>query len=122
MPAKKARKSLALAVLLASTCLCLCLGCRIVTPEDGLFQIEAPNITPASGTVSASPVEFGVASMWYSDVDIRYTSDGSDPTSASTPLATDLTISSGQAFTLKFRAFKDGYKPSDIVTRTYSRP
>ena len=50
---------------------------------------------------------------------IRYTTDGTDPTSGSTAYSSPLTISATTAY--KAAAFKDGYITSEIVTKTFTK-
>ncbi|HRS42760.1 MAG TPA: chitobiase/beta-hexosaminidase C-terminal domain-containing protein [Candidatus Diapherotrites archaeon] len=52
------------------------------------------------------------------DANIYYTLDGNDPTKNST-LYTGPIIINDENATLKLRAFKYGYKPTDIITRTF---
>jgi len=51
------------------------------------------------------------------NAEIRYTTNGSEPTEASTLYTTPLTFSSDTA--LRVKAFKSGWIPSRIATRTY---
>ena len=52
-----------------------------------------------------------------SDSKIYYTTDGSDPTETSTLYTTP--IIAEENFVLKAKAFRDGYKPSDILEKIY---
>lgn len=57
------------------------------------------------------------------DAVIRYTTNGSDPDESSDTIETAFpykSIVAGTAVTLKARAYKDGYEPSDIASCTYT--
>jgi hypothetical protein len=69
------------------------------------FYSTAQNVTLACGTVGAT---------------IRYTFDGSTPVEASGPSATyGSPIPINKTTTLRYRAFKAGFDPSETITQTY---
>ncbi|MDD5687363.1 MAG: chitobiase/beta-hexosaminidase C-terminal domain-containing protein [Elusimicrobia bacterium] len=78
------------------------------------LQVATPTISPTSGTV---PVTVTI-SCTESGAEIRYTTDGSDPTSASTLYTSQLNITS--ACTLKAKAFKTGMSNSATASATYT--
>lgn len=85
----------------------------------GLYEIRVPppDVTPPGGeTVYSTPP---VVSIMHSDpsVSVRYTLDRREPTSAS-PLAPSPFVP-GDFTTLKARAFRAGWAPSNTVTHTY---
>lgn len=73
---------------------------------------SAPTVAPATGSYSTdvAVTAVGVGT-------IRYTTDGSEPTTSS-PVWTNQTIT--QSKTMKFKAFVSGQNPSATVTRQYS--
>lgn len=81
-------------------------------------QVVAPSVNPASGlytedvTVTMS-VEDDQASIYY-------TLDGEDPTESSTLYTGEFIVS--ETTTVSARAFRSGFQPSGIVSRTYSFP
>ncbi|HEX9252993.1 MAG TPA: CotH kinase family protein, partial [Ignavibacteriaceae bacterium] len=84
--------------------------------ESGIFNIlSAPTISLQSGFYS-SPINIS-ASYSLPDAVIRFTSDGTIPTTSSNVYSSPLQIDSTSV--LRFRAFKDGYTPSIAETRTY---
>ncbi len=88
-----------------------------------LIQIDNPIFTPVSGTylsgqaITITCPEFGAT--------IRYTVDGTDPTELSptytTPLQIPIFFPTGTTTcTLKAKAWKTGFDPSQIVSATYT--
>lgn len=79
-------------------------------------KVATPVIEPGSlsslGSVTAR------MSTATSGATIRYTTNGSDPTSGSTVYSGPMTFSS--SVTLKARAFKSGHPESDVATASYS--
>ena len=87
-----------------------------VNLESGIFNIlSVPSISTQSGFYSSS-INVS-ASHSLQNVIIRYTSDGTPPTSSSDIYSIPLQIDSTTV--IRFRAFKDGYTPSLTETRTY---
>jgi hypothetical protein len=77
--------------------------------------LATPSMSPAGGTyTSLSPVTISGPS----GATIRYTIDGTEPTSRSTVYSTAITPSPGQ--TIKARAFRKGWKNSAVASETYS--
>lgn len=86
-----------------------------VNLESGIFNIlPVPSISTQSGFFSSS-INVS-ASHSLQDVIIRFTSDGTIPTSSSDIYSIPLQIDSTTV--VRFRAFKDGYTPSLTETRT----
>lgn len=78
--------------------------------------VSTPVMSVAPGTYAATQsVELSCAT---SGADIRYTTDGSNPSSSSALYDSALTISEGT--TLKAIAYKQGWTPSDVVSATYN--
>jgi hypothetical protein len=76
----------------------------------------APAITPNGGHFTG-PVEVQNMTAYPDDAEIRYTTDGSDPTSAS-PLFSSITLSS--TTTVKAQAFRAGYADSPVTTAVFT--
>ncbi|MHB9129917.1 MAG: chitobiase/beta-hexosaminidase C-terminal domain-containing protein [Armatimonadota bacterium] len=87
-----------------------------VPPAFYTANVAAPTFNPDGGQYVTN--QNVTISCTTSGATIRYTTDGSDPTSASTAYSTPLAISS--TTTLKARAFKAGYEDSAIATATYT--
>lgn len=83
-----------------------------ITPID---QVATPVISPSSGTYN-SEVTVSI-SCATTGATIRYTIDGSDPTSSSTVYSGSFAVSSSA--TVKAKAFKSGMTDSAIVSATY---
>lgn len=79
-------------------------------------QVETPSISPASGTYSAAQTATIVCAT--SGATIRYTTDGTEPTSSSSIYTAPLTISA--TTTLKARAFKSGMTDSATAIAIYT--
>jgi len=79
-------------------------------------QVATPILTPRSGTYSGSIR--ATARCATSGATIRYTTDGSNPTSRSNLYRGPITIA--RTMTLKARAFRTGMVSSDVVTETYT--
>jgi len=74
---------------------------------------EAPKFDPPKGRV---PVTVGMSSDTEGAI-IRFTLDGTEPTSTSAQYESPITID--EPLTLKARAFKDGLEPSEITKSEY---
>jgi len=83
--------------------------------EDCVFP---PIFNPPGGSF-ADPVNVSITSAT-PDAIIRYTLDGSEPTTSSPQYATPIAIST--TTTLKAKAWKDGLTPSTITTAHYTFP
>ena len=80
------------------------------------LQVAAPTFSPGAGTYSDSvTVSLSCAT---SGATIRYTMDGSEPTSSSAVYSSPLTLTS--ATTVKAKAFKDGMTDSEVASATYA--
>jgi hypothetical protein len=79
-------------------------------------QVNTPTFSPSPGTFgSAQQVEIACDTP---GVDIYYTTDGKDPTQNSTPY--DQPIALNQTTTLKARAYKTGWTPSEIAVGLFT--
>ena len=79
-------------------------------------QVAAPTFSPAGGTyASAQNVTISCATA---GATIRYTTDGSEPTAASTQYAGAINVSG--TTTIKARAFKSGMNDSATASATYN--
>lgn len=78
--------------------------------------VIAPIINPNGGNYSA-PVEVSM-SCATPDAQIRYTTDGSEPTASSTLFTAPITIS--QTTTVKAKGFKTGMQDSETTSATFS--
>jgi len=79
-------------------------------------KVATPVFSPAPGTFTGSvTVSISCAT---SGATIRYTTDGSNPTSSSMQYTGPITLNSTTA--LKTRAFKSGMTDSDVATGTYT--
>lgn len=84
-----------------------------ITPIE---TVETPTFTPAAGTyTSTQSVTMACAT---SGATIRYTIDGSEPTSDSTIYSSPINVST--TTTLKAKAFKTGMNASTTVSATYT--
>lgn len=77
---------------------------------------EAPVVSPVSGSYTS--VQSVSATSATPGVTFRYTTDGTTPTFSSPVLPVPFTLSSSA--TLRVRAFKPGWLPSETATATYS--
>ncbi len=82
-----------------------------------LHPLPAPTITPGSGAFPlGQTITLAIAA---SEVDLRYTLDGSEPTEASTLYTAPFAID--PPLTLKVTGFKTGQPPSPTITAEYER-
>jgi len=81
-------------------------------------KVAAPQITPTSQTFSA-PFQASL-SCATDGANIRYTLDGTDPTTSAQPYTVPLTISGLTQKTLKAKAWKTGFAESDVATAIYT--
>ena len=79
-------------------------------------KIEAPTFSKPTGTYDSS-VDVEVASL-VGGAAIYYTTNGSDPTESSSMYLTPIKFN--KTTTLKVRAYKDGFNPSDVATAIYT--
>jgi hypothetical protein len=84
---------------------------------DPAGKVATPTFSPAAGTYSSA--QSVTISCTTSDATIRYTLDGSTPTSSSPVYSSPISVSSGSV-TVKARAFKDGMTESNFVSATYT--
>ena len=81
-----------------------------------LAQLPAPTFSPAAAAFTTDSVDVTLACAT-AGATIRYTLDGSEPTSSSTVYSAPITID--VSTTIKAKAFKSGYVASDTVSATY---
>lgn len=78
--------------------------------------VATPSMSVAEGTYNvAQSVTLSCAT---DDATIRYTTDGTDPTSSSTVYGSAISV--GQTMTIKAKAFKEGLTDSGIASATYT--
>lgn len=82
----------------------------------GGAKVATPMFSPAPGDFTGSVIV--TISCDTSGATIRYTTDGSDPTSSSSQYSSPLTLTSTTI--LKARAFKRGMTDSDVASGTYA--
>lgn len=88
----------------------------LMTSAGLAASVAAPTVSPATGTYSSA--QKVTLSCSTAGATIRYTTSGSDPTTASAVYSGALTISSTS--TLKAKAFKSGMTDSTTATATYT--
>ncbi|MFQ5399626.1 MAG: chitobiase/beta-hexosaminidase C-terminal domain-containing protein [Anaerolineae bacterium] len=81
-------------------------------------QAADPIFTPASGSAGSNSLQVTLTTST-PGATIRYTTNGTDPTTYSTAYTSPINLGIGQ-HTLKARAFLDGAAPSSIVTASYT--
>jgi hypothetical protein len=101
---------------------------RILDPDDqaGLqwiygfpgSRVPAPVITPSQGSYSTSLTVTILCSA--PEVTIRYTTDGTEPTSGSTLYYQPIIVKSPVGLTIKAKGFRDGWVASPTVTAQYA--
>ena len=85
----------------------------------GQVAINQPVFSPAPGVyTTAQSITINTAIP--SDAQIRYTTDGNDPTEASTLYSGPIQLALNSNLTLKVRAFKANWTPSPVYTGVYS--
>ena len=89
-----------------------------VTDFNPAGYVASPTFNPSGGSYAA-PINVVISSTT-AGATIRYTLDGSDPTTSSTQYSTPIAISTQT--TLKAGAWKEGMQPSTISTANYIFP
>ena len=84
-------------------------------------SLYPPTCSPASGTTFQVDNPTVALSCDTSGATIRYTTDGSDPTSSSAVYSGPIAIGVGTT-TVKAKAFKSGCEPSETMTATFTLP
>ena len=80
------------------------------------LKVATPTFSPVAGTyTTAQTVTLTTATT---GATIRYTTDGSDPTSASTAYTAPIAVA--HTMTVKARGFKTGYTDGDVGTASYT--
>ncbi len=80
-----------------------------------LIQVEPPSFTPVSGTYNTDQTLY--LSCATGSVDIYYTVDGSTPTTSSELFQNPISLS--QAMIVKAKAFRDGWRASEVSSAEY---
>ncbi|MBI9113200.1 chitobiase/beta-hexosaminidase C-terminal domain-containing protein, partial [Maridesulfovibrio ferrireducens] len=99
---------------------------NVMTEESATFEVVTSDLPLANITYSGwAPGEYNSLppielSTIEAGVDIYYTLDGSEPTTASSLYTGPVTIPWGDQVTLKARGFKLGETPSGILSLTYT--
>ena len=111
-------KSKRLIVLIISLLLILLtFSCKKETTEPEDQQtVATPTFSPAGGTYTSA--QNVIISTTTADATIRYTTNGSEPTSSSTAYSSPFSVSS--TTTIKAKGFKDGWTPSATASATYT--
>jgi len=84
-----------------------------ITPSG---TVATPTFSPAGGTYTST--QNVALSCTTTGATIRYTTNGSEPTSSSTVYSSPINVSS--TTTIKAKAFKDGWTPSSTASATYT--
>lgn len=79
-------------------------------------SVATPTFTPSGGTYSTT--QNVSISTTTPNATIRYTTNGSEPTSTSTVYSSAISVS--QTTTIKAKAFRDGWTPSATASATYT--
>ena len=79
-------------------------------------QVATPTVSREGGLFSGS-VSFNVTVP--SGATLRYTTDGSTPTLTNGDVSTDGYFQADRTTIYRFRAFRDGYLPSNVVSRSF---
>ncbi len=111
-------KSKRLIVLIISLLLILLtFSCKKETTEPEDQQtVATPTFSPAGGTYTSA--QNVIISTTTPNATIRYTTNGSEPTSSSTAYSSPFSVSS--TTTIKAKGFKDGWTPSATASATYT--
>jgi alpha-tubulin suppressor-like RCC1 family protein len=82
------------------------------------WQTIPPTITPPGGSF-ANELDAAISSP-APDATIRYTTDGSEPTEASSVVASGDVVHVGQSMTVRARAWREGFGASGVTTATFT--
>lgn len=88
---------------------------RVIATNQNLLQVETPLFSLAEGYYPISQILSITCST--AGASIYYTTDGSMPTEASSVYDEEIAINTDT--TVKARAYKDGYVPSQVVSAAY---
>lgn len=96
-------------------CVTVLIGCQEIV--QNVPKLPKPLISPSGGKFTSNPeVEIDHIDP---EVEIRYTLDGSDPTTADSLYSGDPLSFNYEDTVLKARAFKTGYMPSDAASASF---
>lgn len=100
----------------------ICLVCLVMFGCDDStepkYTVTTPTFSPASGTYfQPQSVQINCS---VSGVTIRYTTDGTEPTTSSTIFSSSTPISVTQATVIKAKAYKNKMKPSLVASSSYA--
>lgn len=84
----------------------------------GQVSISGITVSPTAGTYQSSQTISHTGALVPSDAQLRFTTDGSDPT-ATSPLFTSLTPPLNSSLNLKLRGFKADWLPSPVLSLNY---
>ena len=84
-----------------------------------ISQLPAPSFSPSTSTFTTSQPVTIDKPTGHSDATIRYTTDGSNPTSSSTQYSSALNLTT--TTTVEAKAFKSGYRDSTTASATYTK-
>ena len=85
--------------------------------EKKVETVAVPAFTPIGGEFEGSQSVSIKCSTW--GAEIRYTTDGSEPTASSARYSSQVTLNAST--TLKARAFKDGWSPSGTAVAVFTK-
>ena len=86
----------------------------VLVGDAATDTLETPVLSPGAGTYTAAQT---ITITAYAGSNIRYTTDGTDPTESSATYAGPLAI--GQSTVVKAKAWKAGYQASAVAAATY---
>jgi alpha-tubulin suppressor-like RCC1 family protein len=86
--------------------------------SSATYTLRVPNVSIAPGSANYDNPQSVTLTESLSGATIRYTTNGTDPTSASTLYTGPITVD--VPLTLKARAFKSGWLDSNVVSATYT--
>ncbi len=90
-------------------------GTHVDIGADELYKVATPSFSPDGGTYNSAQSVTITCST--DGAAIRYTIDGTEPTEASTAYTSPVTVD--HTLTLKAKAFKDLWAPSDVKSADY---
>lgn len=85
----------------------------------GQVVFNTPVFSPAPGVYTTAQM-ITVNSAVPADAQVKYTTDGTEPTETSTVYTAPISLPLNTALTLKVKAFKANWTPSEIITGSYT--